>query len=99
MCLLAICMLHLQYRLVFSWVIFSFSCKFFFFFFFVDTSSLKITCNFFSWYSLKHTWYLNVFPLCVLKLGLSPGWPGTWSKQFDCFTSQSAECTGTRHHA
>lgn len=98
MCLLAICMLHLQYPVWFS-VGLSFHFPVRFFFFFVDTSSLKITCNFFSWYSLKHTLYLNVFPLCVLKLGLSPGWPGTWSKQFDCFTSQNAECTGTRHHA
>lgn len=83
--------------LVFSWVIFSFSCKIFFFF--GGCKFFKVTCSFFSWYSLKHTLYLYVFPLCVLKLGLSPGWPGTWSKQFDCFTSQNAEFTGTGHHA
>lgn len=44
MCSLAICMLHLQSPVWFSVVFFHFPVRFFFF---VDTSSLKITCNFF----------------------------------------------------
>lgn len=93
MCSLAICMLHLQSPVWFSFGLsFHFSVSFFCGYkFFKDNLQFFLlnvcVC------SLKHTLYV------FLKLGLSPGWPGTWSKQFDCFTSQNAEFTGTSHHA
>lgn len=91
MCSLAICCISsLQFGFQLGYLfIFPVS---FYFFFFCGYKFFKDNLQFF---------LLVLFEayFVFLKLGLSPGWPGTWSKQFDCFTSQNAEFTGTSHHA
>lgn len=65
------------FSLVFNWFIFSFPCKIFFYcryksfkdnwhYFFFSTCGFSFSI---SWYSLKHTFYFYVLPLCVFETG------------------------------